>query len=380
MKFKGKTILIISQQDWGKMFISKHHYAVALAKLGNKVYFLNSPVKDGELKSGEIVIEPTSYDGLSVIKHRFFYPYVIKHKFKTLHNFLLKYHARKIEQQIAQRVDVVWSFDVSDTVSLRAFSSVSFKIFMPVDEPQIPEGAHGVDTADVLLSVTNEIISKYHTKIPAMFVNHGVAEEFITEQVSLAINKPLQVGLSGNFLRPDIDWVTLNKIVTEHPDVIFNFWGAVDRKDANLAGDVNAGSSASAAMIDKSNVRFHGAVDPAILAKNLKAMDCFLICYDIAKDQSGGTNYHKVLEYMATGKTIVANNITTYESMPELVTMPLERNNENLPALFTQVIKDIDTYNSIDMQSKRIGYAMQHTYQNNITRIEDFITANVNRN
>jgi hypothetical protein len=68
-------------------------------------------------------------------------------------------------------------------------------------------------------------------------------------------------------------------------------------------------------------------------------MDAFLICYDIEKDQSGGTNYHKIMEYMCTGKVIIGNNITTYKNKPELVQMVNERdNNRELPALFDHVI------------------------------------------
>ena len=63
-------------------------------------------------------------------------------------------------------------------------------------------------------------------------------------------------------------------------------------------------------------------------------MDAFLICYDVLKDQSKGTNYHKVLEYVSTGKIIVANNISTYENEPALVQMVKERDsNDKLPVL-----------------------------------------------
>jgi hypothetical protein len=40
---KNKTILVISPNNWGTMHISKHHYAIELARLGNSVYFLNPP-------------------------------------------------------------------------------------------------------------------------------------------------------------------------------------------------------------------------------------------------------------------------------------------------------------------------------------------------
>ncbi len=363
------------------MFISKHHYAVELAKRGNKVFFLNSPEKSGPVKSGGVIIEPSGYDNLRVIRHRFFYPYIIKHKFKSLHNILLKYHVSNVLKKIGTKVDIVWSFDVSDTISLKAFPHSMFKIFMPVDEPKMPEGANGAETADVLLSVTNEIISKYDAHhLPAMFVNHGVSETFMGDDASTLGNKQVQVGLSGNFLRPDIDWETLKKIVTANPDVIFNFWGAYDDKNANLsdAGTTTVNTPKSI-LGDMPNAMFHGAVSPNELAEHLKQMDCFLICYDIVKDQSGGTNYHKVLEYIATGKVIVANNITTYASLPDLVVMPEERNNNKLPALFTTVINDLGAYNSTDRRKKRITYARQHTYANNINRIEEFITTRINK-
>jgi len=38
-----KLILILTPQSWGNMLLAKHHYAIELAKSGNRVYFLNPP-------------------------------------------------------------------------------------------------------------------------------------------------------------------------------------------------------------------------------------------------------------------------------------------------------------------------------------------------
>ncbi len=43
MKIINKTILFISPGPWGINHVSKHHYAIELAKIGNDVYFLNPP-------------------------------------------------------------------------------------------------------------------------------------------------------------------------------------------------------------------------------------------------------------------------------------------------------------------------------------------------
>lgn len=374
--FRNKTIIIISQQDWGKMLISKHHYAIELARLGNKVYFMNSPEKSGELKSGEIRVESTTIENLWVIKHRFYYPYLLKHRLPALHRWLLKYHIHKVYKKIGNEVDIVWSFDFSDTINLSSFPGSSYKIFMPVDNPIDPKQDNN---GDVMFSVTQEILDAYKCDTPKMFVNHGVAENFINHKISLGINNPIQVGISGNFLRTDIDWQCLLDIITNNKHIIFNFWGSFDFKESNLvAKPTNEAEPYKKLLSGMGNVHIHGAVDVQSLSDNLKKMDCFLITYDIDKDHSKGTNYHKVLEYLASGKVIVSNNITTYQGTG-LIEMPVERDNKNLPTLFANVVNNLAFYNSFEQQSRRIAYAQKHTYANNIKAIEAFIIDNNKR-
>lgn len=356
------------------MFISKHHYASVLAGMGNTVYFMNAPEKGDSLRNGEVKIEASGTDNLYVVRHKFFYPYVLKFKAPTIHAFLLKFHIRKIYKAIARPIDIIWSFDVSDTIHLRSFPQDCLKIFMPVDNPVDPKPEK---RADVMFSVTKEILDMYRCNTPKMFVNHGVADYFINDEIRTEFHVPVQVGISGNFLRPDIDWDCLLQIITVHNDIVFNFWGAFEMKDGNLSANTNpAVQLYKSKLAGLPNVTLHGVVDAHTLARELKRMDAFLICYDIDKDQSKGTNYHKVLEYLAAGKVIVSNNITTYEGTG-LIEMPGERNNSNLPALFADVIKRLDIYNSADRQKARIAYATAHTYRNNIRSMENFISQQV---
>jgi hypothetical protein len=112
----------------------------------------------------------------------------------------------------------------------------------------------------------------------------------------------------------------------------------------------------------------------ADLARELNAMDILLICYDIKKDQSRGTNYHKVMEYLSTGKVIVSNNITTYKDQPMLVRMPAERNsNRLLPQLFKETVLQLDTFNSPEYAEKRISFARENAYGTQIKEIERLI-------
>ena len=71
----------------------------------------------------------------------------------------------------------------------------------------------------------------------------------------------------------------------------------------------------------------------------------FIICYCIIRDHSKGTNYHKILEYLSTGKIVISNNITVYKDKPNFVQIPFFReNNKGLSGIFRNVLKEIDRF------------------------------------
>jgi len=100
----------------------------------------------------------------------------------------------------------------------------------------------------------------------------------------------------------------------------------------------------------------------------------FIICYCIIRDHSKGTNYHKILEYLSTGKIVISNNITVYKDKPNFVQMPFSReNNKGLPGIFRNVLKEIDLFNEADKQLERQMFAIKNSYENQILRIEEHI-------
>src|ERR1700761_9590989 len=109
----GKTILIVSPQSWGKMFVSKHHYAIGLAKQGATVYFLNPPDQENRQPKGAITISKSEeQDNLYFIEHRLSFPYNIKFHFIALFHWLMRAHVKKILKKIGRPIDIVWSFDL----------------------------------------------------------------------------------------------------------------------------------------------------------------------------------------------------------------------------------------------------------------------------
>lgn len=371
VEFKNKIIIILSQQGWDDgIFVSKHHYAIELSKLGNLVYFIGGPSTKKKLKSGQIQISETIFPNLYQVEHKLFYPLFIKFKLPQLHDYLISIHIKNILKKI-NKVDVVWSFDLSNTIPLTAFPENIFKIFMPVDEPLDPVAIKAAASAKIIFSVTEEIIDKYRNlKIPGYCINHGVAEFFINNNPDNYLADNIKVGLSGNFLRPEVDRETLLHIIKSNPQIQFHLFGKI-----NNPVD---GSEDSLLFVESlkllSNVTLHGSLLPKKLAEKLKTVDMFLICYDIQKDQSKGTNYHKILEYLAAGKITVSNNVSSYNNFPGLIEMLESReNNEKLPALFLKVTKNLAEYNSADAQLKRIQFAQNFTYKRQVKKIEQLI-------
>ena len=371
-------ILLISPQPWGSLFISKNHYAVELAKT-NVVYYL---CPQPNIKTSSKKVDVKSLEGINnlyIIEHQLFFPFQLKFHFSKLFHFLMFIQTKRILKKINRKIDIVWSFDLGNYFPFAFFSKVPLKIFHPVDEPLNKEAILSVKGADVIFSVTKEILSKYEMyNLPSYFINHGVEASFIKSSNFFNQQDKIQfrVGFSGNLRRKDIDREILLEIINDNPNVQFDCWG--DFKNRNNLSDTE--SKATEDFIEKlsskKNVYLNGLLNPSQLADAYQQVDAFLICYDVTKDQSKGTNYHKILEFVSTGKIIISNNVSTYQNFPELVQMVNERtNNKQLPTLFKKVINNITQYNSIELQQKRFSFALENTYENQIGRIDKHLTS-----
>jgi hypothetical protein len=375
---QDKTILIISPQSWGKMFVSKHHYAIELARQGNSVYFLNPPLGKEAPRSKRISIEPSGIQaGLFLINHRLNFAYKIKFHFIGLFHALMRPHIRKILRAIGKPIDLVWSFDLGDLYPFRLFPAEAIKVFHPVDEPLNQTAINSARGAGIIFSVTREILDKYRQlPVERHFINHGLAESFLQPvDIHKSAGIPIRVGISGNFLRTDIDRVILMQIITGNPDILFECWGAFAIDQSNIGGSMDKPTEEFIKLLKtQPNAVLNGAIPANELARAMQQVDAFLICYDVNKDQSKGTNYHKIMEYLSTGKVIISNNVTTYRDQPELIQMVAERDhNEKLPELFRKVIRDLAHYNAPFLQQQRIDFSRNNSYLKQVQRIESII-------
>lgn len=371
---ENKTILIISPQQWGKMRLTKHHYAVALAQKGNKVYFLNPPTSEN------FNIRPIAeQDNLYLINYCTFFPIKLRFRFRKVYDILMAIQVKKLINAIGHKIDIVWCFEPNLYANLNWFKA-DLKIYHPVDE-LFYDFQHKVGkNADFIFSVTHEILSNFKDfETKKKHIHHGISAAFAKQALAALNNTSIKstttIGYVGNLLRPDIDTVILQQVINENPTINFRFWGSYQSKQSNI-GENNANKNFISFLQQQNNVILEGVVHPDELAEYIQQVDAFLICYDVQKDQSKGTNYHKIMEYLSTGKVVISNNVTTFQRHPELLIMVQERtHNKKLPVLFKKVLSNLKNHNSEEQMKARIDFALEHTYSNNINLIENVITA-----
>jgi hypothetical protein len=354
------------------MFVAKHHYAVELVRSGNEVYFLNPP-EDRKKQFLEIE-KPVQYPGLRVVHHGPFFPLVLRFKLRKVYDVLMKQHVRWLLKKLNQPFDIVWCFEPNLYSNLEWFKAKK-KIYHPVDELFYDYQFKPGKNADMVISVTNEILAKFReVNGKKLFVNHGISREFAEAAGSYRWQKEsaVTIGYSGNLLRADIDFETMKKCIREFHEARFVFWGNYQLKHSNLAGNENAEILSFIEFLRKSpNVELKGAIAVHELVNEYRRADIFLICYDILKDQSHGTNYHKVMEFLSTGRVIVSNNITTYHDCNLLRMCNSRTSNQEFQQILGETISHCELYNSAAMQQQRKEFAAQNTYQQHILRIEE---------
>jgi len=137
---RGKKILLISPQSWDKVKVSKHHYALTLAGMGNDVYFLNPPLSG---KGASFEKKPGAEPGITVVSYRPALPTKLRFRFRKLFDLLMRREVKRLVRRIGVHFDIVWSFEPNLYTDLRTFGA-SCRIFHPVD---LFEQASALDTA-----------------------------------------------------------------------------------------------------------------------------------------------------------------------------------------------------------------------------------------
>lgn len=376
-----KTYLLISPQPWGKMFLSKHNYAIELAEAGNTVYFLNPPsFKSVSTQRGVSVKEERprlfllDYSLANAMHH-------LRFKARPVYDFIMHGSVVKSVNKFGP-FDEVWCFDPNLFANFKRFNAKKRLLFL-VDQFENSTLRKLAADADGIATISSLIMDYFRfSDKPKLLLNHGLNKTFtgfakqrLAGNLANTVNKPVKVAYVGNLLQGNrMDYETIKKIVAQNPEVEFHIYGPYQEKDNTLGSTLSEGLKVFLQFLQHSpNVRLHGILPQETLAADMQNMDAFLTCYNYLTDYNKSSNCHKIIEYLSTGKACISNRIITYENTDGLLEMPVEYTNENLPALFQEVIGNLAEYNSPERQRRRIAFALENTYNKHIETITRFL-------
>ncbi len=358
---RDKTILIISPEPWGINFLSKHHYALTLAKWGNKVYFLNPSTRD---LSESIRIKKSGHEGLYLVDYRS----PMKGTYRLpgpLRRMLVGREIKKIHQGLDQDIDVVWSFDPHRLQQIQDFEA-SLNIYHPVDLHFTPLEKEIASQASCILATSDSILERFSDHPFTAKSGHGLDEIFLgKEVVDEGSDGTIRVGYVGNLSNKLIDVPTIEKMVKEHPDVVFEFVGPY--QPSNLS---QHGSKLYEVLEGMENVQFHGPMKKLEIVGFFRRMDILLLAY--TTDNPGIlANPHKMLEYLSSGKVVLCHYIDEYKES-DLIVMAKQGNHE-MPELMAQIIGNLAAYNSEVERERRKTFASSFSYESVITNLEKLL-------
>lgn len=357
---RGRRILVISPQPWDHLHISKHHYAEELAA-ENEVVFLEPP-GDASLLPSLSLREHPSLKSLKTASWRPFTPKALRFHAYPAYRAAMRHNAAWLARRLGNP-DVVWCFDFNVFPDLKAFGA-TVKLFHPVDPLSSPAQVAIGTSADLVISVSERILSNFEATVPSerrLLVNHGLAGAFAdlaTRPVPPRRPGPIRCGFFGNLDRPVIDIERLRDLAADRSDVEFHFWGPY-----------SDGSRFAGELAPLANVHAHGRTEKAALAEAVEEMDLFVLAYVDHPTESDRSNAHKLLEYMSTGKTIVATRMDCYDDDPDLLRISREPSDRDFAAVFSETVAAIKSWNSPARVAKRKAFCRQFTYAANIDKI-----------
>lgn len=355
MKLINKTILLISPEPWDHIFVSKHHYAIQLAKNGNTVVFLNPPdIKHQVVSSPYKNLRIADYTGF--IKGLRYLPKFIR-KFILLRKFNL------LIKLTNSKFDIIWSFDNSVFFDFDVFPKSILCISHIMDLNQNFQTKNAATSADICFGVIPELVERLDEFNKNSFlIKHGVSSvPNNVEKIELAGKGSIKAMYAGNLDMPHIDWSLFLQAAKKFKLVDFIFIGSNPSSYGNLK-KLN--------FSELPNVYMSDAIPSHGLPKYLNAADILLLAYT-PEYYNTYASPHKLMEYFAAGKPIVASYTSDYSKYPTHIFMGKDQ--QEWLNQFDQVSTNLNDYRNEILIEERIKIAENNTYKKQIERIEKCI-------
>ena len=365
----SKTILLISPENWGKNFVSKHHYANYLAK-EHQVFFLQNPEgwKPTNVLKRKLVQQPIKeYLTLIHLPNQMMRLNTLP---ETVQRQVYTQQAKEIHKQLGiPSFDIVWSFDPHKYWDLRMWNA-DLHIYHTVDfHPDSQFEEKTCKSADLVIGVADLIIEEIIGYHPRTFkITHGADidnfQKSNKHKVRLPGSNSIKAGYVGNFHR-HIDYPLLHSLAEYHQNVDFVMIGPFDPNNLNRKEMIEQEWLQKFYALP--NVYFTGSVPSHELMNYMLNFDISLVLFDDAKARIH-CNPHKMMGYYYAGNVVISSFIDEYKDKPkELIQMT--QKNEELPGLFQKVLDNLEEFNKPGLRSLRRNYAEENSYDKQINKI-----------
>jgi len=359
---KDKNILIISPESWGISFLSKHHYALLLAELGNRVWFLNAPHNPRFELPNHIVDQTSGRLHLlddSTPKGMRFLP-------KFLQKRLMRTSYKNMERAAGVKFNVVWSFDNSRLYYFDCFEAYS--IHHVVDLHMDYHLRKASSSSDLCLGVTTEIVARLKRfNDNAHLIRHGWRQSKELSNILTIKTDRLRAVYLGNLMMHAFDAQLMFQLATENPECDFILIGS--EVENHLTRNIDAERlSILAELKNLLNVQFMGERSYEEAFSIINSCDIMLMMYfnfDRPFDNSS-----KLMSYLATGKVVVSNTVQEYIDTDLLCTA---KSKKDFKILFKMVTANLDEWNSHEKSEQRKRYVETYSYLNLISEIDRLI-------
>jgi len=360
---ENKTILLISPEAWGTNFVSKHHYANYLAK-HNTVYFLN-PVTNSTINPlGRVKVNTNNINkNLVQVNYQNLLP-----RLNSLPKFIQKYIYKKQAQQIQKalnivKFDIVWSFDPFRFCNQKVWCSDK-TIYHTVDfHPKSKYESEIITSSSITFSISKHIPSKHITnKNNIQIINHGFDNiHVVNDGINIPgenIIKAVYVGNVGNLL----DKNRLNKLAINYPKIDFILIGPSSNSNLSIISNKDN-------ITYPNNVFLLGEIKASLIDLYLKKCDINLL---ILKKREGiqNINSHKLMHYFYSGNITISDFLLDYKNNSIL---NMAQTEQDYNVLFSEVIKNLNNYNSNELKEKRKQFAISNSYDKKIEEISKLL-------
>ncbi len=355
MNLFDKSILIVSPEPWNHIFVSKHHYAVHLAKRENRVFFLNPPSKANNFEETDFKnVFSVKYTGF--IPGLRFFPHFVQHYF-------IKKKYNELQRICNVNFDVVWSFDNSVFYDFSALPNNILKISHIVDLNQDFQFKKATLSATICLGLIPEIVERQRKlNTNSFLIRHGLAVSTgdIESTVLPGLHK-VKALYVGNLYMPYIDWECFCRAATKYEAIDFIFLGSNQHliKKHWLT-----------TLRNHSNIHFVSAVPSHNIPAYLAGANILTLAYT-PEYYKIYASPHKLMEYLYSGKPIVASFTPGYETHDNLVYMG--RNQNEWLEKFSYVVENLAGCSADSLMKLRKHYALNNTYDKQLDRINKII-------